>query len=243
MQELEQEEGDSVLATVLKENTELKSKNTQLIERLADREKKLNSCKGELQRLKQSRKVETEGHRTEKTDSDRKISSLQKLQDNLWVVSKERDGLMNEVSRLNQELKKMRESLDFITRQNSNAEKRIKELDEQSEHFKTDYLTEKEDNDKLRAKIAHLQQQFDSLLGINTDAAKETGRSEDQTTAVNISQLQERIKQLNDDIAKVNEHSRSQSRQILRLRQQSEVTEVQCTYISVIKGIVSWYRG
>ena len=226
LQELEQEEGDSVLATVLKENTELHSKNTQLIERLADREKKLNSCKGELQRLKQSRKVETEGHRTEKTDSDRKVSSLQKQQGSLQVVSKERDQLMDEVSRLNQELKKMRESLEFMAHQKSDADERIKELDEQSEHFKIEYHTEKEENDKLRDKIVHLKQQFDSLLGINTDAAEETGKSEDQPTAVNVPQLQERIKQLNNDIAKVNEHSKSQSRQILRLRQQAEMTEV-----------------
>ena len=234
LQGLEQEEGDSVFATVLKENKELQFKNADLIERLADQEK---IYKVEIQRLRQSRKVEIEAHRTEKADSDRKLYSLQKQQANVQVVYKERDALMNEVSRLNQELMKMRENLDVMTRQKSDADERVKELDKQSEHFKIEYRTEKEDNNKLRAKLVHLQQQFDSLLCINTDVAEEPGKSEGQS-AVNVDQLQERIKQLNDDIAKVNEHSRSQSHQILRLRQEIEVTEVQCTCMSVIKGMI-----
>ena len=227
LQGLGQDEGDSAFATLLKENKELQSKNADLIERLADQEKKSNNYKAEIQLLRENRKAEIETLRAEKADSDRKFRSLQQQQGNVQVISQERDGLMNELSRLNQELMKMRESLDFMARQKSNADERIKELGENSEHLKIEYDTEKEDNDKLRAKIVHLQRQFDSLLGMNTGVAVESGDtcSEGQST-VNVSQLQERIKQLNDDIAKVNEHSKSQSRQILKLRQQTEVTEV-----------------
>ena len=226
LQVVEQEDSDNVLSTVLEENSELQRKNTRLIKRLADQERKLNSYKEEIQQLKQSKKVKTEPVRTEKPEHDRKLHSFQEQQQgNLQVISKQRDELMSENIRLNQELKKMRESLDFVTRQNSDTEKRIKELDAKSEHFEIEYRTEKEDNDKLRAKIGHLQQQFDSLLGINPGVAIESGNSEDQR-AINVGQLQERIKQLNEDIAKVNEHSKSQSRQIMRLRQQADMTKV-----------------
>ena len=224
-----QEEDDTILATVLKENTELQSKNTSLIKRLADQEKQcksqLSRYKEEIRQLKQSKKPKTEPIRTEISDCEQKLLSLQQHQGNLQLISKERDGLIDEVSWLNQELMKLRESLDYVTHQNSGSEKRITELHEQAKHFETEYINEREDNESLRNEVKKLQRQFDSLLGINAGVAAESGSRKGQST-VCIGSLQERIKQLNEDIDKVKEHSKSQSHQIMRLRQQAEVVKV-----------------
>lgn len=68
LQGLGQDEGDSAFATLLKENKELQSKNADLIERLADQEKKSNNYKAEMQLLRQNRKAEIETLRAEKAD-------------------------------------------------------------------------------------------------------------------------------------------------------------------------------
>ena len=103
--------------------------------------------------------------------------------------------------------------------QDSSSQIEIKALREQSKHFEIEYLTEKEDNENLRPEVQWLHHQVDSLLGANVGV---TAESTDQCN----SDLQILIKPLNEDVAKLREHSKSQSRQIMRIRQQAEVTMV-----------------
>lgn len=69
------------------------------------------------------------------------------------------------------------------------------------------------ENDRLKAEKKQLQQQFEALP-VKDDEVETVG------------QLHSCIKQLNADLSTMREHSKAQSQQILRLRQQAELTEV-----------------
>ena len=100
-----------------------------------------------------------------------------------------------------------------MTRRCSDFETRIKELNEQAKPYEIEYQTEREENDRLKAEVKQLQQRFEALPVKDEEA--ET-----------VEFLQRRIRQLNEDLATMREHSKKQSHQVLRLRQQAELTQV-----------------
>ena len=159
-------------------------------------------------------------------DHDRKVRYLQGQHDCLQCVTKQRDDLVVEVSRLHQGIKTLQESLDHVTNQSSSSEsEKIQELGEQAKHFDVEYQTEKYDNERLQAENKQLRQQLDTLLVTETKLGALPSEDEDHNK-VTIGRLQARIKQLNEDVSKLREHSKDQSHQILKLRQQTEITKV-----------------
>ena len=130
---------------------------------------------------------------------------------------------MQDVSRLNKENNILRQSLDQVVYQNSVAHKELNEKSEQAMHFQVKYLSEKEDNKRLRAEVKQLQKDY--FVAMEHKLDRQSADNEDQSKAT-ITRLQGRIKQLNEDVAKLKKHSKDQSHQILRLRQQAEVTKV-----------------
>ena len=233
------EEREDILAVVLEQNTKLQVKVKGLTTQLADQEKEFSSCKaqlqqkeGELQRLKllleQVGKPLTAPIGMQEscvdTDHDHNLHSLQQQHDNVQNIAKERDDLAIEVSRMYEENKILRGRLECVTTQSSGSEE-IKKLSEQAKYLEVEYQTEKNDNEQLRAENKRLQQQLDTPLVTETElsALPSEGESHDKVT---IGRLQARIKQLADDVSKLREHSKGQSRQILRLRQQTEISKV-----------------
>ena len=236
-----QSEEESILAAVMEQNTKLQIKVTGLTRQLADKENKFKSCKADLQKreselsrlkmlLKQVDKPQTAPVVRQRSyvdaDCDHKVRSLQRQYDNLQSFAKERDDLVIEVSQSHQEIKILQESLDHVTNQSSSSEgEKIQELAEHAKHFEVEYRTERDDNERLQAENEQLQQQLDTILVTETklDALPVEDGGHNKVT---IGRLQVRIKQLNEDVTKLREHSKGQSRQILRLRQQTEITKV-----------------
>lgn len=233
-------EDENVLADVLEQNTKLHARNTNFLKRLSDQEKKYKSCKAQLQikdeevqRLKSLLRM-VEKPRTVPivrqapyvdTDHDHKVRYLQRQHDNLQTVIKERDDLVVEASQMCEENKILRENLEHVTSRSSGSEEKIKELSEQAKYFEVEYRTEKDDNEKLRAENKQLRQQLNTFPISETKLAALPSEDEGQNK-VTIGCLQARIKQLNEDVCKLRDHSKDQSRQILRLRQQTEITKV-----------------
>ena len=225
LQVLAQDE-DDILATVLEENTALHIKNAKLMKRLSDHRRKfrgsksqLHKCEEEIRQLKLAERVQPASIRRQvasiKPDGDHTIHRHDDYQNML----KQKDELENEIGWLNEENRKLQQSLDCVMHQGSSSQTEIRGLREQAKHFEIEYLTEKEDNENLRTEAQQLHHQVDSLLGANAGA---TAESTDQCN----SDLQRLIKQLNEDIGKLRGHSKSLSCQIMRLRQQAEVTMV-----------------
>ena len=188
-------------------------------------------CEEEIRQLKQAEKVQPTSVRRQvasmKSDGDHTIHR----RDDYQHSSKQKDELENEISRLSKENRRLQQSLDCLMHRDSTE---MKELRIQAKHFEIEYLTEKEDNENLRSEVQRLRHQVDSLLSANAGATPE---SADQCN----SDLQTLIKQLNEDVAKLREHSKSQSRQIMRLRQQTEVTTVN-KHLKVWMQYIYMYR-
>ena len=204
----------SVVETVLKENSELQKK-------LCENEKTIKSYVSQLQKNKE------EINRLKKlTDKPRtapvKVQAQHKVQSSHQRLADEKAALEDEVSRLNQESSKLRESLDRVTHGNSGYEARIKEIRKQAEQVEVKYQVEREEKERLNSQVKHLQEQFKSLLAVHVDEKAEAHCSDGNV----IGRLQARIKQLNEDLTSLREHSKTQSRQIIVFRQKAELTEV-----------------
>ena len=210
----------SVVETVLKENSELQKKNTRLFKKLCDYEKTIKSYASQLQ------KKEEEIKRLNKLTDKPRMAPV-KVQASHQSLAEEKVVLKNEVSRLKLQSSKLRESLDQVTHGNSGYEAKIDEIREQAEQVEVKYQVEREEKERLNSEVNHLQQQFKSLLAVHVDEKAEAHSSDDkiQSNAI-IGRLQGRIKQLNEDLTSLREHSKTQSRQIIVLRQKAELTEV-----------------
>ena len=96
-------------------------------------------------------------------------------------------------------------------------------MTEKAEELKTKYQVEKNENSKLNSEVKRLQQQLKSLLA--QDHKSETQPCDDKVqNEVVIERLQGRIKQLNEDLDSLREHSKTQSRDIVAFRQNTDVS-------------------
>ena len=139
-----------------------------------------------------------------KPDSDH--NSLQCKHDDYEYFSDQKKELEKEISQLNEENRELQQHIDF---QDSSFQVKMKELTEQVVHFETEYQTEKEDNENLRSEMDRLHCQLNSVVA--------------SSSCQHDSNFQILIRQLNKDISK---HSKSQSRKIMLLQQQAEITPV-----------------
>ena len=142
-----------------------------------------------------------------KPDSDH--NSLQCKHDDYEYFSEQKKELEKEISQLNEENRELQQHIDF---QDSSFQVKMKELTEQVVHFETEYQTEKEDNENLRSEMDRLHCQLNSVVA--------------SSSCQHDTNFQILIRQLNKDISKLTEHSKSQSRKIMLLQQQAEITPV-----------------
>ena len=213
-----------MVETVLKENSELQKRNTRLLKKLCDNEKTIKSYTSQLQNNKEEIK------RLKKlSDKPRmapvKVQAQYKVQPSYQRLADEKAALEVEVGRLNQESSKLRESLVQVTHDNSRYEARIKEFREQAEQVEIKYQVEREEKERLNSQVKHLQEQFKSLLARDEKGEVQCSDDKIQSNSV-IGRLQGRIKQLNEDLTSLREHSKTQSRQMIVFRQKAELIKV-----------------
>ena len=218
------QDDENVLTTVLNENGELQKKNTNLLKRLAEHERMVQSCQSELEKKKaEVQRMKSLLKLGEKSRTSPVVSQVQ-------LQTKERDNLTSEISRLTKENAKLREGLDQITSQQLTYEANMKKLCEEKTYFEVEYTVEKSDNVRLKEEIQQLQQQLESC---SVASKTETETPDDNDIAkrdvgdtAHIACLQARSKQLFENVAKLQEHAKTQSRQILWLQHQAEKTQV-----------------
>ena len=97
---------------------------------------------------------------------------------------------------------------------------------EQAKQFEVDYRVEVQENEMLRAENETLKNQLDSglVVCLDDEGDEDTGEVDDFKRVV--SGFKARVKELNEDVNKLREHSKEQSRQILKYKQQVEVFTV-----------------
>ena len=136
------------------------------------------------------------------------------------------ENLAFELSEKDEEIRILKERCDARYQRIKTLEQEKVDLSEQAKQFEIDYRVEDEENISLKAKLAEMNVHLDHLSSI-TDYEEndlDDERTRDFKKALSI--LKNQVKVLNDDLAKLRDHSKDQSKQILTLRQQAEVTTV-----------------
>ena len=232
---------EDVFNIILRDKMELQTKNTQLLRKVSELERKVKE--GQSQIAKKERELQhwqkleqRDKHRPiQRQDSyekavtssqgsgsnkDQEIRSLKRQIDNLRWKGEQR---VFEISRNDEEIRQLKENIEQLRSQQSAAETDIVNISEQAKHFEIQYCTEREHTQKLWDQIKQLQQQLE-VAPLSEEDDKASGGEE--SSAKIIARLQYRIKLLNDNISKLQEHSVEQSRTVLNLKQQAEMSQV-----------------
>ena len=134
------------------------------------------------------------------------------------------ENLAFELSEKDEEIRILKERCDARYQRIKTLEQEKADLSEQAKLFEIDYRVEDEENISLKAKLAEMNVHLDHLSSITDYEENDDERTRDFKKALSI--LKKQVKVLNDDLAKLRDHSKDQSKQILTLRQQAEVTTV-----------------
>ena len=155
-------------------------------------------------------------------DSDTADTHRENLQQ-LALTSSTSENLLVLLTEKEDEIRALKE-------QNS---KRMRQLEdekqsqyEQAKLFEIDYRVEAEENEVLRAENDILKHQLDSGLVVSLDDEGDDNADEIDDLKRVISGLKARVRDLDEDRNKLRDHSKEQSRQILKYKQQVEVSEV-----------------
>lgn len=126
------------------------------------------------------------------------------------------------------QIRSLKEQSDKRYQQIKSLEEQKRDRCEQAKQFEIDFQVEAEENQLLRAENEVLRNQLDS--GFDAELCDE-GTNEAGSHRKVVSGMKAQIKDLNDDVLKLRNHSKEQSRQILKYKQQVEVSEVssKCT--------------
>jgi chromosome segregation ATPase len=219
-------------------------KIAKLERKIREGESQIAKKEGELQHLqKQERRDKRHGFQRQDSyekavtstqgsalNKDQEIRSLKRQIDTLrW----EDDQRIFEISSNTEEIRQLKESIEQLRNQKSAAETEVANISEKARHFDIQYCTEKEHSQRLRDQIRQLQQQLEVAPQPEPDDKAPSG---EENSAKIIARLQYRIKTLNDNVSKLQEHSVEQSRAVLHLKQQAEMSQVQhctCTCVYV----------
>ena len=139
------------------------------------------------------------------------------LSKDLHLLQGEQQVSKNIVS---EEIKDLREKCEARAQRIKSLEEQNTHLAEQVKHFEIDCHVEVEENKVLKSEIETLKHKLSSEEYI------EDTNSDEETIANYRMVLSGLKKQLDDDVVKLRDHSKQQSRQILLLKQQSEMTKV-----------------
>jgi regulator of replication initiation timing len=137
-------------------------------------------------------------------------------------------------SQKNKDIRILRERCETQYQQIKALEKQTTDLNDQVKHFESEYCVEVEENKALKVENERLRHQ----LAAETSASCLEDTSSEEETIANYKKalisLKNQIDDLNDNLAKLRDHSKEQSRQILKLRQQAEMIEVTVLYFNVL---------
>lgn len=129
-------------------------------------------------------------------------------------------------SQKDEDIRNLRERCQIQYQQIKALEKQTADLSEQVKHFQCEHYVEMEDNKALKVEIERLRRQLADQTSIS---CLEDTNSEEETIAnykEALTSLKNQIDDRNDDLTKLRDHSKEQSRQILKLKQQAEMIEV-----------------
>lgn len=145
--------------------------------------------------------------------------SVTRTKENLAVLLAEKDD----------QIRGLREQSDSRYQQIKLLEEQKQDHCMQAMQFEIDFRVEAEENQKLRTENEALRNQLDSGFDVEFD-----GECDEDTTGSHgkiASGMIARIKDLSEDVLKLRNHCKEQSRQILKYKQQVEVSEVssKCT--------------
>jgi DNA repair exonuclease SbcCD ATPase subunit len=109
-------------------------------------------------------------------------------------------------------------------------EKQNADLTKQVKQFEIDCHIEVEENQVLKSEIENLKRQLEALS--SEECIEDDSSDEQMTTNYKkvLTVLRKQVGDLSDDLEKIRDHSREQSRQILMLRQQTEMTGVRNSF-------------
>ena len=150
----------------------------------------------------------------------------------LILTSSMSEKLLIQLTEKEDEVHALREQNNKRMQQMKQLEDEKQDQREQAKQFEIDYRVEFEENELLRAENDTLKHQLDSGLECLVDEGDDiTGDTGDPKRV--ISGLKARVKDLNEDVNKLRDHSKQQSRQILKYKQQVEVSEVS-SYLAIM---------
>ena len=153
-------------------------------------------------------------------NKDQEIRSLKRQIDKLrW----EDEQHIFEISSNTEEIRRLKENIEQLRSLKSAAETEIVNISEHAKHLEIQYHTEREHGQRLQDQIGQLQQQLEVTPLPEQDDKASSG---EENSAKIIARLQCRIKMLNDNVSKLQEHSVEQSRTVLHLKQQAEMSQV-----------------
>ena len=138
----------------------------------------------------------------------------------------EGENLVFELSEKDEEIRILKERCETRLQRIKVLEKQKAELGEQAKHFEVEYRLEGQETQSLKAQIQRLRDQLDAQPSVNIVLDEDNPDKSiiDYQKAVNT--LNAEVKRLNKNISKLQDHSKDQSRQILKYKQQAEATEV-----------------
>ena len=138
------------------------------------------------------------------------------------------EKLLIQLSEKEEEIRALREEHNKRLQQLRELEDEKQSHQEHAKILETDYCVEVEQNKALRAENENLQHQLDSGLVVSLEGEEDdiiiTGDIDDLRGE--ISRLRARVKDQKAGLTKLNDHSKEQSRQVLKYKQQVEATEV-----------------
>ena len=125
-----------------------------------------------------------------------------------------------------EEIKYLKGTCEARDQQIKSLEKQNADLTEKARYFEIDCYVKVEENQVLKSEIENLKCQLEAL---SSEECIEDASSDEQTITNYkrvLTVLRKQVGDLNDDLEKIRDHSKEQSRQILKLRQQTEMTGV-----------------
>ena len=145
-------------------------------------------------------------------------SEVERLQDDVDIHLYEITEHVKEIAMLKDRCEARGQKIESLEAQNQN-------LIEKANKLEIDFRTKAEENESLRQQLEGLKHEESTLCDGDSDAADGNGEEQSNPHSVLVT-LRLQIKQLNDDVTRMKEHSREQSRQILEYRQQADMTKV-----------------
>lgn len=169
----------------------------------------------------------------DQSEEKSKLCQLQLELDNLRQLS---ENNVFELTEKDEEIRVLKERCETRHQRIKCLEQQKRDVSEQAKKFEIDYRATLEEKQLLESEIKKLDHRLEARSNL-AELSDKDGVQDINGEGVNhegvITNFKVRIKELNDDVSKLREHSKEQSRQILVYRQQAEMTEVYIVTVHV----------